>query len=394
MAKQNGPRPLAGFRVVEFAHNVAGPLAGQVLADLGAEVIKVEAPEGDAARRIVSLLPGRRPLATYFLPNNRGKKSVALDLRVPENRQQVLRIIDEADVLLEAYRPQVMEQLGLGPEVLQARNPKLVYARLCAYARSGSGAGRPGIDMMVQTEAGMTSGLRNEDGSPQLIPFQLVDNACGHVLAQAVLAALLNRERHGVTDIVEVSMYDVAISLQANQLALHMNRAKLPSAGECAPAKPRARRPFVFATQPSAPFKAADGYLVLAAYVPKHWRRLTEVLERADLLEDPRFVDQTRRTMNFDALKAELEKTFASRTAQEWVARLQEAGLMASLPLRWKDVVRSQVFADNALAVSVLDGEQKVEVVRTPARYHTFEAVAKGRVPQLGSHNQELLERE
>src|SRR5574340_608719 len=243
-----GPKPMDGFRVLDFTQNVAGPLAGQVLADLGAEVIKVEAPAGDASRHITSVLPGRPPLAVYFLPNNRGKKSVQVDLSTPEARQQILRLADTADVVLEGFRPGVMERLGLGPEELQSRNPKLVYARLSAYGGNGPHGDRPGVDLMVQAEAGMQTGMPTPNGKPQIIPFQLVDNASGHVLAEAVLAALLNRERHGVADVVRVAMYDVAVALQANQLTVHLNRA---TADRPTAAPARRRKGVGFASQPS-----------------------------------------------------------------------------------------------------------------------------------------------
>ena len=204
---------------------MAGPLAGQVLADLGAEVIKIEAPGGEAARHITAVLPGRPPLATYFLPNNRGKKSVTADLTTDEAKQQILRLADTADVVLEGFRPGVMERLGLGPNDLQSRNPKLIYARLSAFGGNGPHGTRPGVDLMVAAEAGMSTGMPTPTGKPQIIPFQLVDNASGHVLAQAVLAALLNRERHGVADVVRVAMYDVAVGLQANQLTMHLNKS-------------------------------------------------------------------------------------------------------------------------------------------------------------------------
>lgn len=144
MTDDSGPKPLDGFRVLDFTQNVAGPLAGQVLADLGAEVIKVEAPGGEASRQITSVLPGRPPLAVYFLPNNRGKKSVTADLGADGPRQQILSLVDTADVVLEAFRPGVMERLGLGPDELRARNPKLVYARLSAYGGNGPNGDRPG----------------------------------------------------------------------------------------------------------------------------------------------------------------------------------------------------------------------------------------------------------
>jgi crotonobetainyl-CoA:carnitine CoA-transferase CaiB-like acyl-CoA transferase len=388
MPDNSAPRPLDGFRVLDFTQNVAGPLAGQVLADLGAEVVKVEAPGGDASRQITSVLPGRPPLAAYFLPNNRGKKSVAVDLRVAEELERVLRLADTADVVLEAFRPGVMERLGLGPAELRSRNPRLVYARLSAFGGNGPCGDRPGVDLMIQAEAGMTSGMRTADGKPQIIPFQLVDNASGHVLAQAVLAALLNRERHGVSDVVRVAMYDVAVALQANQLTMHLNR-RAP-----APAPAGRRSGVGFATQPSDAFRTADGYLVISAYTPKHWVALCRAIGRPDLIDDERFADQRSRSINYPELTGELESALITRPAAEWVDILRAAGLMACLPYTWKQVVDTALFAENELALSVGRGADAVTVVRTPARYGSFAAAATGMPPGVGAHNDELLHRD
>jgi crotonobetainyl-CoA:carnitine CoA-transferase CaiB-like acyl-CoA transferase len=387
MPTNPNPLPLDGFRVLDFTQNVAGPLAGQVLADLGAEVIKVEAPGGEASRHITSVLPGRPPLAVYFLPNNRGKKSVTVDLRTAEAKQQILSLVDTADVVLEAFRPGVMERLGLGPDELRSRNPKLVYARLSAYGGNGPNGDRPGVDLMVAAEAGMTSGMRTPDGKPQIIPFQLVDNASGHVLAQAVLAALLNRERHGVADVVEVAMYDVAVALQANQLTVHLNRPDTPAAE--APAK--RRKGVGFATQPSDAFRTADGWVVISAYTPKHWDTLCHTIGRPELIEDPRFADQRSRSINYPELTGDLESTLASATSAEWVDRLQRNGLMACLANTWKQVVDTALFAENRLALRTSDGDGAITVVRTPARYGSFDAVATGAPPEPGQHNTEFL---
>ncbi len=389
MRNSPGPRPLDGFRVLDFTQNVAGPLAGQVLADLGAEVIKVEAPAGDASRHITSVLPGRPPLAAYFLPNNRGKKSVTVDLTTVEAKQQMLRLADSSDVLLEAFRPGVMERLGLGPDELQSRNPKLVYARLSAYGGNGPNGDRPGVDLMVQAEAGMTSGMPTPDGKPQIIPFQLVDNASGHVLAQAVLAALLNRERHGVADVVRVAMYDVAVALQANQLTIHLNRSE-PAAGPGA-SSTRKRKGVGFATQPSDAFRTADGYVVISAYVPKHWAVFCKTIGRPDLIDDERFTDQRSRSINYAELTEELESTLTTATSAEWVDKLRRNGIMACLPYTWKQVVHTELFAENELALRIGDGEDAVTVVRTPARYASFVAAATGSPPTRGQHNDELL---
>jgi crotonobetainyl-CoA:carnitine CoA-transferase CaiB-like acyl-CoA transferase len=384
-------KPLDGFRVLDFTQNVAGPLAGQVLADLGAEVIKIEAPGGEQARRLTSVLRGRPPLATYFLPNNRGKKSVTVDLNDEEAKQQILRLADTADVVLEGFRPGVMERLGLGPDELRSRNPKLVYARLSAYGGNGPNGTRPGVDLMVAAEAGMSTGMPTPDGKPQIIPFQLVDNASGHVLAQAVLAALLNRERHGVGDLVRVAMYDVAVGLQANQLTIHMNklRGEQPKP-EQAP-KPKKRKGVGFATQPSDAFKAADGYLVISAYVPKHWTKLCQIIGRPDLIDDERYADQRSRAINYPELTEELQAALAAKTAAEWVELLQEGGLMACLAYTWKQVVDTPLFAENDLALEVGNGDDAITVIRTPARYSSFDAVATDPPPAAGQHNDEFL---
>ncbi|HTX95732.1 MAG TPA: CoA transferase [Mycobacterium sp.] len=383
-------KPLDGLRVLDFTQNVAGPLAGQVLADLGAEVIKVEAPGGEAARQITAVLPGRPPLATYFLPNNRGKKSVTVDLTTEQGKQQILRLADTADVVLEGFRPGVMERMGLGPGQLRSRNPRLIYARLSAYGGNGPHGSRPGVDLMVAAEAGMTTGMPTPDGKPQIIPFQLVDNASGHVLAQAVLAALLHRERHGVADVIRVAMYDVAVGLQANQLTMHLNRPSAAATPDTAP-KLKRRKGVGFATQPSDAFKAADGYLVISAYVPKHWAKLCQIIGRPDLLDDERFIDQRSRAMNYPELAEELEKALAAKTAAEWVELLQEGGLMACLAYTWKQVVDTPLFAENELALPVGSGDDAITVIRTPARYSSFDAVATDPPPAPGQHNEEFL---
>ena len=240
---------------------------------------------------------------------------------------------------------------------------------------------------MVAAEAGMTTGMRTPDGKPQIIPFQLVDNATGHVLAQAVLAALLNRERHGVADIVRVAMYDVAASLQANQLTMHLNRPSVPTSTPTT----KQRKRVGFATQPSDAFRAADGYVVISAYIPKHWELLCRAIDRPDLLDDERFADQRSRAINYAELSDELESTLTTKPADEWVRLLRHNGLMACLPYSWKQVVETPLFAENDLALEVGSGDDAVTVVRTPARYSTFTAAATEPPPTVGEHNGEFL---
>ena len=213
------------------------------------------------------------------------------------------------------------------------------------------------------------------------------------MLAQAVLAALLNRERHGVGDVVRVAMYDVAVSLQASQLTIHLNK---PSEAPKPPSDPNAkkRKSVGFATQPSDAFKAADGYLVISAYVPKHWTKLCQIIGRPDLIDDERFATQRARAINYPELTEELESALAAKTAAEWVAALQEGGLMACLAYTWKQVVSTELFAENDLALTVGSGDDAISVVRLPARYSSFDAAATDPPPTAGQHNDEFLKDE
>jgi crotonobetainyl-CoA:carnitine CoA-transferase CaiB-like acyl-CoA transferase len=239
----------------------------------------------------------------------------------------------------------------------------------------------------------MTTGMPTPTGKPQIIPFQLVDNASGHVLAEAVLAALLNRERHGVADVVRVAMYDVAVGLQANQLTIHLNKpAEQPKPKPAAAPNAKKRKGVGFATQPSDAYRAADGYLVLSAYIPKHWAKLCQIIGRPDLLDDERFIDQRARALNYPELTEELESALAAKTAAEWVALLQEGGLMACLAYTWKQVVDTPLFAENDLALRVGSGDDAVTVIRTPARYSSFDAVSTDPPPAPGAHNDIYLE--
>ncbi|HET9875782.1 MAG TPA: CoA transferase, partial [Mycobacterium sp.] len=184
-----------------------------------------------------------------------------------------------------------------------------------------------------------------------------------------------------------VAMYDVAVALQANQLTVHLNRT---AASRPAP-NTKKRKSVGFATQPSDAFRTADGWIVISAYVPKHWAALCHIIGREDLIDDERFADQRSRSINYAELTEELEATLTTRTAAEWVDTLHDSGLMACLPYTWKQVVHTALFAENQLALPIGDGDDAVTVVRTPARYSTFSAAATGPPPAPGQHNDELL---
>ncbi|MDV7089121.1 CaiB/BaiF CoA transferase family protein [Rhodococcus opacus] len=368
-------RPLDGYRIIDLTANVAGPLACQVMADLGAEVIKVEPPTGEAARRITATAPGAEHVTPYFSPNNRGKSSVRIDLTLPEGVASLMRLIETSDVVVQGMRPGTLERKGLGPKQVAKLNPRCIYTSLSAYGGGSPLEDRAGIDMMVQAEAGCLSA--QPTGAPRLIPFQLVDSATGHVVAQAVLAALLHRERFGVVNHVAVSMYDVACSLQSNYLTLQMN---LSATG--VREAPTGSRPV--AVEPSGAFPTAAGDIVLAAYVPAHWAVFVQVIGRPELAQDPRFVDQAARSVHSTELRAVLFDVLSTRSADEWVAILDAAGLMAARVNMWPDVVASEIFARRNLSIHAVQDGVEVDVIRTPARFSAFDTTQHTTIPSLG----------
>ena len=379
-----GRYPMSGMRVLDLTANVAGPLAGQVLVDLGAEVIKIEPPAGEAGRNIRSTIPGQDDLRPYFLPHHRGKKSVVLDLHDDEDVARLVALADTADVFMQGFRPGFLDRAGLGADALRRRNPRLVYASLCAFAGTGEQHRRPGIDALVQAESGLLTGMSGAAGEPLLPAPTFVDASSGHVLAQAILAALLARERHGDGDVVEVALYDVAVSLQAPHITRQLHtadeHAHLTEAGRAS-----------LAVAPSGPFRAADGWLMLFAYVPKHWNLLTATIDRPDLRDDPRFADQFGRARHRVELTAALEETLSARTVAEWVEILTAAGVMASPVRTWRSVIASDAFSEADLAVTVRDGDRTETVVRTPARYRAFSPAGTTPTPHLGEHTDEVL---
>jgi crotonobetainyl-CoA:carnitine CoA-transferase CaiB-like acyl-CoA transferase len=371
-------RPMDGMTVLDLTSNVAGPLACQVFTDLGARVIKIESADGEAARRIVVTRDGSQHLQPYFAPHNRGKLSVQLDLRSPAGLADALRLVDEADVFVVAFRPGAAARLGLGVADVQARNPRCVYASLSAY---GPDDGRPGVDMLVQAESGLGTNITAPDGRPGLVASQIVDVTSGHALSAAVLAALLLRERTGVADHVSVAMYDVAANMQANHLTTRLNASNVPAAQGNAGV----------AVTPSGVFRTGDGWLVLAAYVSRHWQLLTVAIGRPELAADERFADQLQRSRHREELTAELEAAFAGESAEHWETVLRGAGVMAARVRTWSDVVASDLFAQRGLTAVAETGGQQVRTVRTPATYASFSPPADPHLPGLGEHNEALL---
>ncbi len=309
------PAPLAGVTVIDLTRVLAGPFCTMVLLDLGARVIKVERPgSGDDARHIGPFVGDR---SAYFLSLNRGKESIALDLREAGDRSLLERMLGRADVLIENFRPGAMERLGLGWEQLHDRFPRLIYAATSGFGQDGPYARRAAYDMVVQAMGGIMSITGQPGAAPTRVGTSIGDLAAGLFTALGIVSALRSRDRNGVGTFVDVSMLDCQVALLENAIARF-------AATGAAPEPLGSRHPSI---APFQAFRSANGHIVIAAGNDALFAALTEVLGRPELRDDPRFASNQARTEHVDALQDEIEATTRTRTTERWLTSLHEAGI-------------------------------------------------------------------
>jgi crotonobetainyl-CoA:carnitine CoA-transferase CaiB-like acyl-CoA transferase len=303
--------PLAGIRVIDMTIAVLGPVASQILGDMGAEVIKVETPDGDPMRQIG---PARHPgMAAYYLNINRNKKSLVLDLKRTAAQQAILRLAATADVFVHNMRPGAASRLGIDYRTIAAENPRIVYAWASGYRPGTPAADRAAFDDVIQGESGLAAlNATPDDGAPRYVPMVISDKLSGHVLAGAIGMALYARERTGKGQEVHVPMME---TMAAFNLVDHLWHGVF---GE--PEKglgyPRMLTPH------RRPYATKDGYVCLLATTDRQWRSLFAAIDLPELADDPRFATIERRTTNIDALYALLGERMRDRTAAEWRERL------------------------------------------------------------------------
>lgn len=334
--------PLDGIRVVELAQMVAGPGTGLLLADYGAEVIKVEPPGGEGARQLKSPTVLDIDPSPVFSAYNRNKSLVTANLRDEADRAEVIRLLRDADVLLTSSRPGVMERLGLGYDDLKAINPMLVYAAVTGFGDGPLGRSRGGVDLLVQAESGLMSTTGEAAGQPLKVGFTVVDAATAHALTHGILAALLRRARSQKGEYVSVSLYDVAVQLQTGPLAEFLHSGdQTPRMGNSAPF-----------SAPADLFGCSDMGIVISAYLPHHWLALLDCLGLPHLAEDERFATGPARSRNRKALHGLLAEVFATRTASDWLAELSARGILTAPVQDHAAVVASPLTEERQLLVN------------------------------------------
>jgi crotonobetainyl-CoA:carnitine CoA-transferase CaiB-like acyl-CoA transferase len=311
---------LEGIRILDFSRILAGPFATMVLGDLGAEVLKVErVGSGDDTRSWGPPFDARG-VATYFDAINRNKTSVALDLRDPNDRERAQRLAVESDVVVENFRPGVMDGFGLGYETLCAQSPGLVYCSITGFGR-GAGAQLPGYDLLVQAMGGLMSITGDPEGEPQKVGVALVDVLAGLFCSVGILAALRHRDRTGQGQRVEVSLLGALLGALVNQASGYTIAGVVP--GRLGNAHP--------SISPYELYPCAHGELVLAVGNDRQFASLARVLGAAELAEDPRFRTNPDRVTNRGALRAQLIELLAKRSAEEWSESLMGVGVPAGV---------------------------------------------------------------
>lgn len=372
--------PLLGVKVLDVSRVLAGPLSAMVLGDLGADVIKVERPSrGDDTRDWgIPLAPGD---TTYFYGFNRNKRSVTLDLASPADKAQLLRLVAEADVLVENFKAGDMERFGLGYDHLKSLNPRLVYCAISGYDRQGPEAARPGYDLVVQGESGLMSINGEADGPPLKLGIAAVDLFTGMSAAQAILAALFQAQRTGKGRRIDVALHDHGVALSSYYgLEALLRQSDPPRVGSAHPS-----------IVPYGVFEAADGPLVITVGNNEQFRNFcTSVLGRPELAADPRFATNVERAVHRRELLAILEPELARHRRADLLVALAAAGVPAGEVKGLHEALSGARTQTSGMVVShEHPAGMPVSVLASPWRFDG-ERLPVQRPPMLGEHNADL----
>ena len=371
--------PLAGVRVVDLSAVVLGPYASQNLADYGADVIKVEPPEGDSTRHTGPSTEAG--MGAIFLGVNRGKRSVVLDLKQESDRVALHELLATADVVMHSIRPQKLAAIGLAPEEVRARHPRLIYVGLHGFAEDGPYGGKPAYDDIIQGLSGCAALMQMQSGEPVYYPTIAADKTCGLVATHAILAALFARERTGQGSYVEVPMFE---AMAAFNLVEHLyGHHFAPPLADCG--YPRVLAPH------RRPYRTADGYLCVMPYTDAHWRRFFQEAGRPDAAADPRFAGIAERTRHIGALYALAAELLATRSTEAWVEACERLEIPCARMNRLEDLEHDPHLQATGFFRSIQDPAMgEVRFPAPPVRIDG-QALPVRMAPRLGEHTQEVL---
>lgn len=376
---QSGPGALAGVRVIDVTQVMAGPFCTMLLADLGADVIKIEPPAGDMTRRMPGGVGNDTPAYNAV---NRGKRSVVLDIKTEAGRAAVLRLVDSADIFTENSRPGVMGDLGLDYRALAARNPRLIYASISGYGQTGPDRTKGGLDLIAQGVAGIMSVTGASGGPPMKSGIPLTDLGAALFAVTGVLAALLHRNRTGEGQYVDTSLVDAGVALSVWEATEYFSGGGVPA-------------PLGSAHRMVAPYQAiecADGYVTIGASNNRLFERLCEALGHAEWAALPEFTDNPSRVRNRDALAERIESVTRHRPKRHWLEALHARDIPCGPINTYADV-----FADPQIVARemVVDVEHPtlgaIRTLGSAVKLSATPAMVRRRAPRLGEHTTEVL---
>ena len=374
--------PLSGMVVLDVTHVLAGPFACATLADLGAQVVKIEQPEvGDRARASGPFIDGE---SSYFMSINRGKLGVTLDLSMPAGRDAFLRLVDRADVVIENLSPGAMRRLGLDYPVLSQRNPRIVYAAISGFGQDGPYAGKRALDVIVQGMGGVMSITGEPGGSPIRPGVSQGDITAGLYSVIGILAALQERSRSGLGQFVDIAMLDCQVAILENAFGRYFATGEVP--------QPLGTRHPV--TAPFQAFRTADGYMTIALADGRHemWPLLCSAIDRIELIDDPRFQDGWLRSGHWDLLEPIIAEAIRSRTTAEWLEELEPLGIPCG-PVNTIDQVANdpQVLHRGMIKDVPHPRLGSVRMTNTPVSLSRTPGGAELPAPDLGEHTEQVL---
>ena len=376
------PLPLAGVRVLDVSQVMAGPYACMLLADLGADVIKIEPPDGGDQTRGAMGFKMKGPDSLGFLNMNRNKRSVVLNLKSDAGRELLLRMVKDADILIENYRPGAMKRLGLGYDVLKDVNPRLVYTSISGFGQTGPWADRPGFDLMAQAMSGVMSVTGYPGGPPVKAGVPVADIGCALFAIYGTLSAFIGAKATGLGQYIDASLFDSAMAFSVWDICDYWGTGKPPE-------------PLGTANKMTAPYQAmasADGYFVMGANNQKLWLKLCGLIGRPELAEDARFLTISLRLANRAALQEELERSFRLQPKDYWVDTLLAAGIPAGPILSYPEAFESEhgrarnmrMEIDHPIEGTVPNIGFAVKLSGTPQQ-------VRRHPPLLGEHTDEVL---
>ncbi|CAM5404787.1 CaiB/BaiF CoA transferase family protein [Eoetvoesiella caeni] len=373
---------LAGMRVVDFSQVAAGPTCTMMLADRGADVIKIEAPTGDLGRQLGP--PWQNGQSVIYMALNRNKRSVMLDLKTDAGIQAAMQLIVDADIVVESFRPGVMQRLGLDYETVRPLNPKLIYCSISAYGQHSPDAGKPGVDGIVQAVSGLMSVCGVAGGEPSKVQAPVIDMTTGILATLAVHDALLHRNATGEGQWLDVSMYESALQLQQTSLASYFSDREVPQ--PCGSGAPY--------SAPNEAYPTQDGWIMIAAYHPKRWHAFCQLLGLQEFENDARFHTSNNRVQNRLELAEIVAPAMQRKTTKEWLPIFEASDIICAPVANYDDVVASPTFAEGQYTESFIQKDAgRIEFIRP---YSAGVVAQRGGggvrpAPALGEHTEEIL---